>query len=405
MQTTIYRSSSTSLEATGNLRITLWGTQGSCPVFPAPHEVEEYTRRIACYALARAMEDLATRSKDGPVKVEDLLGGPISEKTVEAYQKKLGLPDVPVYGGETTCVEVETADGNILIFDGGSGIRHCALSIVRRWGYRKNRKIYVFGSHEHLDHRSGLPFARFVFVKDNPFHLHLYGSHGFLRALDTRFGLFSHVVSPIAHLDDPLDYRFMAAKFTATELSRPEGMPEAHHEGQRPWGMHKVEEPIKIDQTTVTPFDVYHGDNRCLAYKVELNGSSFVFCTDHELRRGTDPKDPRQIKSEAAEARLRKELMNVDAAYMDGQYFIDEYLGKKGIGSSPAALRMDWGHSCIEDVIDRAVACNVKETYIGHSDPEREWQEKVEIDMKLSELSQQKGRRIELAKGQALIEV
>jgi len=97
--------------------------------------------------------------------------------------------------------------------------------------------------------------------------------------------------------------------------------------------------------------------------------------------------------------------MNVDAAYMDGQYFVDEYLGKKGIGSSPAALRMDWGHSCIEDVIERAVACKIKQTHIGHADPEREWQEKIEIDMRLSQLSKEKGVRIELAKGSALIEI
>ena len=71
----IYRSSSTSLNAVGNLRITLWGVQGSCPVFPSPPEIKEYTRRIACYALTRALEDMQSESKDGLCRVEDLLGG------------------------------------------------------------------------------------------------------------------------------------------------------------------------------------------------------------------------------------------------------------------------------------------------------------------------------------------
>jgi hypothetical protein len=403
---TMYRSSRSNLDTVKNLRITLWGVQGSCPVFPAPREVDEYTRRIAVYALSRAIEDMANKSgRDGRCSIEDILGGPPTPALLEAYQKRLGLPNVPVYGGETTCVEIETADGDILIFDGGSGIRHCAMSLIKRWHDKKDRKIHVFGSHEHLDHRSGIPFARFVFVKDNPFHIHLWGSHGFLRALDSRFGIFSKVVTAHAHLDDPLDYRFMSAVFSATEISRPAGMPVAHHEGMRPWEMHTVEDPIIINNTMITPFDVYHGDNRCIAYKVQHRNSAFVFCTDHELRHGDDPNDPRQQKSEAAEKRLREKLMNADAVYMDGQYFLDEYKGLKGIGSSPASPRMDWGHSCIEDVVDRAFSCNIKQTHIGHYDPEREWQEKIEIDLKLADMCKGKGRTIELAKGSALIEL
>ncbi len=407
---TLYRSSRTSLQALKALRITQWGVQGSCPIFPMPKEVHEYSRRIAVFALARAIEDMAKKAKSGKCSVEDLLGGPPTAENIEKYQQELGLPDVPVYGGETTCIEVETIDGNVLIFDGGSGIRHCALSICKRYERRKDRKIYIFGSHEHLDHRSGLPFARFCFVKDNPFHIQVYGTREFLMALDVRFGLFSKTVSPTAHLDDPLDYRFMAAKFTATEIARGDpadgsGLHRPTPDRPPPWDHVPVEAPIRIGNTAITPFDVFHGDNRCLAYKVQHGGASFIFCTDHELRRGTDPNDPRQKRSEIAEARLRKYCQNADVAYVDGQYLLEEYKGLKGIGSSLPSNRMDWGHSCIEDVIERAKACRIKHTFIGHFDPERDWPDRIELDQKLAELCKGQNYKIELAKGSALIEI
>src|SRR5262245_47325852 len=111
------RSSHTSLIPVKNMRITFWGVRGTCPVFPAPHEVEGYTRQTACYTILRAAEDCARKmaKSGGKLSVEDVLEGPIAPGTIAAYQKKLGLPDFPVYGGETTCIEVETVEGNVII--------------------------------------------------------------------------------------------------------------------------------------------------------------------------------------------------------------------------------------------------------------------------------------------------
>jgi hypothetical protein len=389
-----------------NLRITLWGCQGSCPIFPAPHEVSEYTRRVQLMALSRAIEDVTQHAKDGIVNVKELFGSDINEKSINAYLKKLAIPELPVYGGETTCVEVETSDGNILIFDGGSGIRHCALSICKKWESRANRTLHIFGSHQHLDHRSGLPFAKFCFMRDNPFNLHIYGSREFLIALDSRFGLFSKEVSATAHLDDPLDFRFMAANFEATQIKVNKNENTSVGSGLRPWASRDMQEVITIGNTTVTPFDTYHGDCPCLGYKIEHNGASFIFCTDHELRHGTDPSDARQLRSEAAEARIVELSRNADLGYFDGQYFLTEYLGQKGINeSTPAAVRRDWGHSCVEDVIARALKCNIKHTLIGHHDPEREWPDRIQMDADFLAMCQGKPNQFELAKGSMVIDL
>ena len=57
---------------------------------------------------------------------------------------------------------------------------------------------------------------------------------------------------------------------------------------------------------TVTMFEVFH-PAPCLAYRIEHGGKVFVFCTDHELLRGDDESDPRQVESRAAEQRLEEE--------------------------------------------------------------------------------------------------
>lgn len=388
----------------GNLRLRFWGVQGSCPIFPPPAAVEEYKRRVAVEVLCRAMQDVASKTNGRPFKVEDVLGGPATPENLEAYQRRLGLPLIPVYGGETTCIEVETADGEVLLLDGGSGIRHFAVDILRRWKDRPDRTLHFFGSHEHLDHRSGLPFSRIVFVRDKPFSVHIYGTYRFLLALDERFGVFSREIHETTHLDDPLDFTMMAASFRATELRNYED-PQAFEAGVKPhWDVRDIREPLRIGRTQISAFNVYHGRTRVLAYKIQRAGATFVFCTDHELRHG-DPSDPREVESRRAEERIIRECQGVDVAYFDAQYRLAEYLGRKGIGTSPPVPKVDWGHGIIEDVVARALRCGIKRTYIGHHDPDREWPEQLEIDRELQAISQANGRHVELAKPMTVVDL
>ncbi len=399
------------LEATGpvqNLRIRFWGVQGSCPIHPPLHAVREYTRQVAVHTLEQALRDMGEHAKSrngGCFRVEDVLGGPATPERIEEYQKKLGLPDFPIYGGETTCVEVETADDEVIVIDGGSGIRHFALSILKRWKDRANRTLQFFGSHEHLDHRSGLPFSRFVFVRNNPFTINVYGSYRFLQALDERFGVFCRRIGETTHLDDPLDYTMMAATFKGTEIRNHDDPGGYVKDVSTSWSIRDIKEPVKIGQTTITPFNVYHGLTRVLAYKIQRGGKTFVFCTDHELRHGTDPENERQKESMACEERLKAHCMDADLGYFDGQYRYSEYHGQKGIGTAPAVPKIDWGHGCIEDVVRRAMQCRIKRTFIGHHDPDREWGEQLIIDRELSEASKGTGCHIELAKPDTVVDL
>lgn len=411
----LLKESEAAREPIRNMRITFWGTQGSCQYFPKPNEIHDYNRLVALEIVQRIFQNLGQTFGDAGTEslslstdpaFRELLSGTADESTLRAYlEQRIGLPDPPVYGGETTCVEVETAEGTVIVLDGGSGIRHFARNRIAQWADRTERVLYVFGSHDHLDHRIGLPFCDICFANPHPFELRVFGHHEFLETLDERFGMFSQRVSEITYQDDPLDFRVMSAKFLGTELRNGDGSAGPADDPSF-WTVHDISEPVRIGNTTVTAFEVYHGPKPCYAYKIEHGGASFVFCTDHEYRHGSDPDDPRQKASEIAEQRLIEQCQGVDAAYFDGQYFLDEYHGRAmPRGASFAVPRVDWGHSCIEDVVARARACGIKQTFIGHHDPDRQWLDRVQIDRRLREQSAGTGCHIELAKDRSVLDL
>lgn len=59
-------------------------------------------------------------------------------------------------GGNTPCVEVQTADREVLILDAGTGIRLLGLDLVER-SPNQLRAVLLF-SHTHWDHIQGFPF-------------------------------------------------------------------------------------------------------------------------------------------------------------------------------------------------------------------------------------------------------
>ncbi len=303
---------------------------------------------------------------------------PIENMRITIWGVQGSFP-VAADGGDTTCVLVETSEGNDIILDAGSGIRRCSLDLVRRRRHRADRQIHLFGSHEHLDHRSGLAFSKFCYVDDPPYTISVYGGHAFLRTLDDRYGIFSRQAGSGTHLDDPIDFSHMKATFIGTEI-RPGGdaaRPERH------WNVQGLS-PIHIGRTIITPFEVYHTVPLCLGYRIEHDGHTFVFATDHERRRGEDPTDQRQIRSETAEAMVVEMSRHADLAYYDAQYLLEEYLGRRQLGDYPAMPRIDWGHSCVEDVVARAMTAGVKQTLIGHHDPDRDRAARIEIDSRLA---------------------
>ena len=387
-----------------NLRVTFWGTHGSCPTFPAPWEVREFGGRVST-ATVKAMSAHLVEQLKGGASLDALRA--LLEGSPDELARELTVDELPVFGGETTCVEIETSEGNTLILDWGSGIRQCASDIIRRRRDTDLKELYLFGSHAHLDHRLGFSFAGFLYA-DPPFDVRILGNSGVLKALDEHFGIFSRSVTESTYFDDPIDFSRMTASFHGVEIRSSEGgvaPPTGGH-----WDVRDIANPIKIGSTVVRPFQVYHGLTPCLGYKIEHGGKSFVFCTDHE-RLGPEGDGRSERPKETARESLRADekvvemCRGADLAYFDGQYSREEYHGKKPIGAFQAFPRVGWGHGCIEDILDRVSDIDIKHALIGHHDPERSWPEQVAMNEQLQAFSDGKDFRIELAQDGRSIEL
>ena len=389
-----------------NLRIHFYGVQGSGAVFPRSAERTEIRRYSELSVLENVLTLVQDRLASGVTTkdvVAEILGGPITEANLTELWSSLAVDVPPSYGGWTSCVRVETADGHDIVFDCGSGFRLCAQDIERKWAQKESRNLSILGSHAHFDHTEGFDQAEVCFNPNN--NIHVYGNASYLMALDHNLGIFSQNVDASTEgRQTPLTYELMPAKFEATELrdlspsanTDPDAVTVANQ-------LHNWHTPFEIGNTRIQPIEMFHPDP-CLAFRVEHNDKVFVYCTDHELRHGPNPEHHLQLASLEAEQRLIEHSKNADLLYRDGQFLRAEYDGIKGLGGRAGVPRRDWGHGCIEDVVAMADDCNIKRTLIGHHDPSRSWRELTEIDDMLQDQSRP-DFKVELAKAETIIDL
>jgi ribonuclease BN (tRNA processing enzyme) len=387
------------------MKIYFYGVQGSASVFPSQKDRLALQELMDVRLLEQVFTDMAKRADpDGRIgcTVQELLGGKINQQNLRSYRKRFDVEDPRIYGGWTTCFRIETDDGCDIVFDLGSGFRNCAVDLQQKWAGRAQRNLFVFGTHSHYDHTEGFDQAAVCFDPRN--EIHIYGNRQYLRALDLNLGIFSHQIDAgLLGVQTPLFYELMPAKFRSCEIrDLQRNSPPADGEDRLAHSYHHIEDPVRIGATTITAFEVFH-PAPCLAYRIENAGKVFIFCTDHELRHGDKAGDPRQEASLRAEERLKEHARGADAMYRDGQFFRVEYDGYQGIGISGGVPRIDWGHSCIEDVIDMAEDCGIKATYVGHHDPNRDWSERNWIDETFKRKSDQTGLLFELARAETVI--
>src|SRR5579863_3825105 len=80
------------------------------------------------------------------------------------------------YGGNTSCVEVRSPQGEILIFDCGTGLRPLGKQLLAEYGHR-SIQAYIFLSHYHWDHIQGIPFFEPLYNPENHFHFYSFPGH------------------------------------------------------------------------------------------------------------------------------------------------------------------------------------------------------------------------------------
>ncbi|MGE9294435.1 MAG: MBL fold metallo-hydrolase [Puniceicoccales bacterium] len=98
-----------------------------------------------------------------------------SAEAIDAFiDKELPFSVRGTYGTNTSCVQLENPDRDMVILDAGSGLRDLGLSLVRSGQARKPTTYHFVMSHLHWDHLQGFPFFVPAFVPGNRIVIHSY---------------------------------------------------------------------------------------------------------------------------------------------------------------------------------------------------------------------------------------
>lgn len=222
------------------------------------------------------------------------------------------------YGGDTTCMEIRTRSGEIIIVDAGTGIRRLGNHLIEedRWHYH-----FIF-THAHWDHVMGFPFFKPIFNEKAVFEMHRCPFH-------------SRFVETV--LNKVMSAPYFPVKFDELRA-------RMNFEDACPW-------TFSIGTVNITPISISH-PNGGAGYCFEEDGKRFVFLTDNELDfphpGGLSRKDYSDFSKGA------------DLLIHDAEYTLEEYQSTRG-----------WGHSTFTDATRLALDAGVQRLGLFHLNQDR----------------------------------
>lgn len=222
------------------------------------------------------------------------------------------------YGGDTTCLEIRSSDGETIVVDAGTGIRRLGNRMVE-----ENRlRCHLLFTHAHWDHLMGFPFFKPIFMPEA--ELVVYNCPFEDRFVDT---ILSEVMSPptfpvrYAELKARIDYRRdCPAVFTIGTIAI-QSVPLSH-------------------------------PNSGAGYRFTENGRSFVFLTDNEL----GFVHPGGLSFDG----YREFCTEADLLIHDAEYTPEEYRSAR-----------QWGHSVYTDAVALAAEARVRRLGLFHLNQDR----------------------------------
>jgi len=222
------------------------------------------------------------------------------------------------YGGDTTCLEIRTKSGDIIIVDAGTGIRRLGNQLAEE----NCRDLNFIFTHAHWDHLMGFPFFKPLYFKRSNIRIHGCPFHS------------QFVKTILPKVMTPPNFPVKYSDITA-QISYPDACPAE----------------FKIGSVSVVPIALNH-PNGGSGYKFIEDGKTFVFLTDNELRYihpgGLTFEDYLDFSSGA------------DLLIHDAEYTPEEY-----------EAFIDWGHSVYTDALDLAQQAAVKKLGLFHLNQER----------------------------------
>ena len=227
-------------------------------------------------------------------------------------------PDTNRYGGNTSCVSVRSATGELTILDMGTGLMHLGNALLPTEFGKGQGAATILLSHAHWDHIQGLGFFAPVFIPGNRFVLRGHGkSSSMLEGILE--GQMNPSFSPLYTL------RNLGASFEVRAVT--------------------PGEPFACGGLRVTAWPNPHGSTTAMAFRLEEDGRAFVYASDAGYPDG-GPTDEVRALYRGAHTLLH------DATYTPADQ----------------ATRRNRGFSSYEQAADAAIAAGVKRLVTFHYD-------------------------------------
>lgn len=277
--------------------VRFWGTRGSLPVAQRAETIQAKIAKALLAADGRRFTDAAEAA---------------------AFAKaNLNFATYGSFGGATSCVEIEGAEGAFLVCDMGSGLREFGIDAFRRIAQGHPRVYHFFLSHLHWDHIMGFPF--------------------FGPAFDAGATIVIHSGHPDAEtalrrqqeeISFPVPFDWLRAKFEFV--------------------VHPPGEAFEVGGVTITLCAQHHSHDS-YGYRFEKNGRAAIYSTDSEHK----------VDNMDAEAAFEAFFRQADLVICDTMYSLGDTV----------SLKQDWGHSSNVVAVDLCHAARAKRLALFHHEP------------------------------------